>query len=537
MSTREGVEQELEWRRCKANPVYFMERYWHISIPGGSPLFELRSPQLEALGVWEGGDNTISLKARQIGWSTLAAAYAFWKVFFHSDETVVMLSRTENFAKKLLQMSKYGFNRLPEWMQDRGPGCEKQNLLELNFVNGSSIESMASRENAARGITASLIIADEWAFFNDPAEAWTAIYPATEVGGQIIGISTANGFGNWFHKFYESAKAGTNNFVAMFFAWDAVPGRDGEWYKKRTKDMEPWQLSQEYPTTDEEAFIASGNPVYDTDMLKQRIEVLKPEFEGRLAIDQEGGFQLIQSDAPNLRTWERPQADMSYAIGADIAAGGPQGDYSTACVIKVNTGRVVAMFRDRVVPEDFAELLDSLGRFYNKALLAPERNTHGLVVVRRLMYELNYPNLYLHTRDNINQTTTRNAGWHTNGTSKPVMVDELGAALRRGEVILHDDDTLIELMAYSRKITSNGHETYEGKPHDDLVIALAIANMMRPHVHVVKKKMEEEGDGLTMEFFETLAERAKAHKKNSSSKPYTAGYKPPKVNPGFIVHA
>lgn len=35
-----------------------------------------------------------------------AAAYAFWIAFFHSDQTIVMLSRTKNFAKKLLQMSK-----------------------------------------------------------------------------------------------------------------------------------------------------------------------------------------------------------------------------------------------------------------------------------------------------------------------------------------------------------------------------------------------------------------------------------------------
>ena len=226
MASREEVEQEVEFRRCKANVFYFLETYWHISTPGASPLFELRAPQREALEKWTAGDNTISLKARQIGWSTLAAAYAFWMVFFHPDQTVVKLSRTENFAKKLLQMSKYGYARLPDWMKERGPQVDKMNQLELHFDNGSTIESMASRENAARGITASLIIADEWAFFNDPAEAWTAIYPATEVGGQIIGISTANGFGNWFHRFYNSAKAGDNNFVAMFFPWDSVPSRD-----------------------------------------------------------------------------------------------------------------------------------------------------------------------------------------------------------------------------------------------------------------------------------------------------------------------
>ena len=36
-------------------------------------LFALREPQRAALEMWEAGENTISLKARQIGWSTLSA--------------------------------------------------------------------------------------------------------------------------------------------------------------------------------------------------------------------------------------------------------------------------------------------------------------------------------------------------------------------------------------------------------------------------------------------------------------------------------
>jgi hypothetical protein len=31
--------------------------------------------------------------------------------------------------------------------------------------------------------------------------------------------------------------------------------------------MLPWQLAQEYPTTAEEAFVKSGNPVFDLDVL------------------------------------------------------------------------------------------------------------------------------------------------------------------------------------------------------------------------------------------------------------------------------
>jgi hypothetical protein len=445
-----------------------------------------------------------------------------------------MLSRTENFAKKLLQMSKYGYARLPDYLKERGPQVEKQNLLELNFENGSSIESMASRENAARGITASMIIADEWAFFNDPAEAWTAIYPATEVGGQIIGISTANGYGNWFHRFYNSAKAGTNNFTAMFFPWNSIPSRDQGWYEARTKDMEPWQLSQEYPATDEEAFIASGNPAFDTDMLKERIEILPPIFEGMLAEVDDGKYALVRVPESNLKVWEKPQPGMRYAIGGDVATGAQDGDFSTATVIKANTGQVVAVFRERIVPEDFSDTLALLGHYYNTALLCPERNTHGLVVVRRLSYEIKYPNLYVAVQDNIQRSATSKVGWHTNQASKMVLVDELGAALRRGKLILHCEETFTELLAFSRKTRSAGNTIYEGKPHDDLVISLGIANMALQQIYVPEER-EPEPEGLTMAFFESLVDRANVHKANS--KPYTAGYRAPKIDPGFVIYA
>ena len=37
----------------------------------------------------------------------------------------------------------------------------------------------------------------------------------------------------------------------------------------KIESMLPWQLAQEYPTTAEEAFVKSGNPVFDLDILEQ----------------------------------------------------------------------------------------------------------------------------------------------------------------------------------------------------------------------------------------------------------------------------
>ena len=85
---------EKEWRLCKG-PLdaniddlveafeYFCLNYWHIKHPErGRIKFELREAQIETIRAWLSNRYSVVLKARQIGFSTLAAAYAFWLAFF-----------------------------------------------------------------------------------------------------------------------------------------------------------------------------------------------------------------------------------------------------------------------------------------------------------------------------------------------------------------------------------------------------------------------------------------------------------------------
>jgi hypothetical protein len=137
----------------------------------------------------------------------------------------------------------------------------------MAFDNGSQITSMPSASDPARGESATLIVVDEWAFLPNPEEAWASIEPVADVGGRIIGLSTANGSGNFFHNLWVGASTSNNKFASMFFPWSATEDRDESWYEEKQQSMLPWQLAQEYPTTAEEAFVRSGNPVFDLDVL------------------------------------------------------------------------------------------------------------------------------------------------------------------------------------------------------------------------------------------------------------------------------
>ena len=283
MSRLSELRQEAEWRRCVSDESHFLRKYWHIAHPAhGRILFDLRDAQSEALTRWSENRYSLTLKARQIGWTTLVAAHQFWLAFFHADQNIIDLSRTERESVLLLRKSKYGFQHMPEWMLARGPESLVEHQQKMAFDNGSMITSMPSASDPARGESATLVVVDEWAFLPNPEEAWASIEPVADVGGRIIGLSTANGSGNFFHELWVGAETGNNRFHSMFFPWSASEDRDESWYQSKKDSMLSWQLAQEYPSSPEEAFIKSGNPVFDLDVLERMGVCVKPGVMGYL---------------------------------------------------------------------------------------------------------------------------------------------------------------------------------------------------------------------------------------------------------------
>jgi len=269
LSRLSELRQEAEWRKCVRDENYFLQNYWHIAHPAhGRILFSLREAQAEAIQHWADNRYSLTLKARQIGWSTLVSAHQFWLAFFHPDQNIIDLSRTEREAVLLLRKTKYGFGHLPKWMIARGPKSLVEHQQRMAFDNGSQVTSMPSASDPARGESATLIVVDEWAFLPNAEEAWASIEPVADVGGRIIGLSTANGSGNFFHHLWVGATTGANKFSSMFYPWSATEDRGEAWYMEKVASMLPWQLAQEYPTTPEEAFVKSGNPVFDLDILE-----------------------------------------------------------------------------------------------------------------------------------------------------------------------------------------------------------------------------------------------------------------------------
>ena len=479
---------EKEWRKCRGPEkatleqqleafTYFCETFWCIKHPEkGRIKFNLRDSQVETVKTWMSERYTIVLKARQIGFSTLAAAYAFWLVFFAPDRFVVMLSRTERESVKLLAKSKYGYRFIPQWMKERGPRQTTDHQLKMMFDNESAIESLPSGSDPARGESVYLVIVDEWAFLPNPEEAWASIEPITDVGGRVVGLSTANGSGNFFHQLWVGSQTGSNKFKGIFYPWDADGERNEDWYEAKSRNMQSWQMHQEYPRFPEEAFIKSGNPVFDIDMLNS----MEPEdgHVGYYHLYSDGNGEFRFQENGELEVWSHPESGGTYVIGADVAEGLSYGDYSSAHVVDAATGLVVAHWHGHIEPDLFGELLAEIGWWYNTGLLGIESNNHGLTTLKAAQKH-GYKNLYKQRRLNAVRADPSDVlGWRTTSSSKPLAIDELSAAIRDEGVIILCAKTLGELRTFVRK--ENGRMS--GSPHDDRIISLAIANQMLKYV-------------------------------------------------------
>jgi hypothetical protein len=474
VSLQARARQELVWRKCLKDPVFWVENYWWIRHPEGRRLLELRDPQRTALENFATGENWLTLKARQIGWSTITTAYAYWRAL-QPDKRILLISKGEREATELLQMIKFGHERLPPWIQAHAPKLLNDNQTSMKFDNGSEITSLPSAANPGRGFSGSVVIVDEWAHILNDEEAWASIEPVADIGGQIIGLSTANGIGNWFHLNWEKAVRGENSFKTMFYSWRAVPERDDAWYERKQAEFLPWQLAQEYPNDPEEAFIKSGNVVFDGEALKRIVPTNVPvgnlfKFAPRAYEYRLGSGQM--------KVWEHPIESHVYVIGADVAEGLGHGDASAAHVIDVGESRVVAAWHGRYATDLFADELFAMGIYYYGCLLGVEANNHGHAVISDLR-RLSYPKLFRRRSSPTShqKALTPQYGWWTSKESKAVMIDDLARVIRTEELGIPDEETIRELKTFAR----DDRGKMGGQPFDDRVMSLAIANQLRQY--------------------------------------------------------
>ncbi len=498
----------------------------------------------------------IVLKARQMGMSTLIEAMGYWWTSTHRFTTTVIIAHEKEATKNLYEMFRryYEYSH-PSFKPDRKYNTKQdltfdvsdevkktydaQNLPSPGLQ--SEIKTMVATEGKGRSSTIKFLHGSEVAFWDDSADVTSAAVQAVPMAPEtfIFLESTANGIGGYYYDEWNAAKRGESQFRPVFFPWhshneyetpniidDDLGDLDAEeealyklfehegydraswprkiyWRRLKKKEFrtDPKKFYQEYPSTPEEAFLASGRPVFDVPMLQEmeRIAVdaqkTHPYMCGDIkkVVDPETGMERIKfieirrvgdNDPTPLRVWWDVDRSRKYVIGVDVSEGieveassGKEADFSVITVFDVLARKVVARWRGYADPDQLGEIVFNIGTYYNTALVGVEINNHGIATAAKLR-NMFYRNLYMRetAEDEQFQVRTTKFGWQTNKKTKPIMISELQRSIREGDIIDLDIVFIREAMSYIRK--DNGAMEAQQGQHDDVVMSTAIALQM-----------------------------------------------------------
>ena len=469
--TKKEILREIV--KAGKDPVYFTTSYCRISHPQrGTIPFKAYDYQKDLLVDFNDYRFNIILKARQLGISTVTAAYVAWLMLFYRDKNILVVATKLQTATNLVKKVKAIIKNLPTWMQISSITVDNRTSFELG--NGSQIKGSSTSGDAGRSEALSLLIVDEAAHVERLDELWTALYPTLSTGGRCIALSTPNGVGNWFHQSCVEAESATNDFHMTTLMWDAHPDRDQAWFENETKNMSKRQIAQELQCN----FNVSGETVVHPDDIQWYLErATKPEY--RTGFDR------------NYWIWEKCDPEKSYLLVADVARGDGK-DNSAFHIIQLEDMKQVGEYIGKPTPDDFADILYNVAAEYNNPMVVIENNNIGFAVLKKLQ-DKEYPNLYYTTKGDHQYVDPVTAQWQSNvipgfttsSKTRPLIVAKMEEFMRNKLITISSTRLLSEMKTF---IWHHGRPQAMRSYNDDLVMSFAIGCWVRDTVIIESQK-------------------------------------------------
>ena len=166
-----------------------------------------------------------------------------------------------------------------------------------------------------------------------------------------------------------------------------------------------------------------------------------------------------------------PKYGKHYWIGVDVAEGlGGNRDSSTMFVMDKEGNQVAEFKSNKIKPYEFADVVDAVGRWYNKALLTVEKASGGHSIIERLRYEKHYMNMTKYKTYDEFKRTIWNVGFDTNNKTKSIAVNDAREWFDKGLININSMDLLEEMKTFVSE--DNGAFNAVSGAHDDLVSAM-----------------------------------------------------------------
>lgn len=459
----------------------------------------------------------VVLKPRQIGFSTIELARDLQ--FARTHEGVQVLVVVHNDAAKVELFSRVHImvralerlHLLPEPKEATKTGFRWDDVdSSIKIIEAGKDAKSAS--DKGRSGTIHRLHCTEVAFYREPGETMVALLAAAD-RAEVVIESTANGTGTWFHDCVTQAQAGTfEDYAFHFYPWLDHPDyvadpraystppatrRHRYWEDKiralgaSERQIAWWRKTvsrpggidkalREYPCTPEAAFTESAQSWLEPEAIDAlRSAVTDP-------VDTRRVHRTARPCGP-LRIYEHPEEGASYILFADPSEGVGNNE-AAVCVIEHRTARVVACWHDnRTKPGEFGHIVAAIGRFYNHALVAVERNAWrggkgdssegGRTTLLVLERDERYPSRRLYRDAN------GELGWATTGKSRPLIFGDLQRAIDDEGATTPDRKTVDEaanLVMRDNRIEARRKRGLRGD--DGLFIAWGAARQVRERV-------------------------------------------------------
>lgn len=465
-----------EIKKCALDPIYFIRNYVYINTKdNGMQLFDLYDFQETAIKRFLKYRFNINKWSRQVGKSTIVRGFILWWGIFHKDQLIAMIGNKLSLAKEQMQQLRDSYSRLPVWLQ---PGVKLWNKTSIQFSNNSRIIVSSSSPDNIRGFSINLLYLDEFAFLrpNLATEFIASVMPSISSGKttRCIITSTPNGMNHFYDMWQTSLeedqaaaefdKGNNNLYVRSVVKWYEVPGRTEEWANAEKLKIGDQRFRQEY----ECEFVGSGITLIDYRCL----ETLKASdplpFDNSL---WPPALADIVKDI-SIRTFKYPEPagameakGYSYAASIDTAYGMRQ-DYHVLQITKVYSNikceQVFTMSSNCTEVSDFCRIANIILKFYHNPFLIIEYNGPGKSTYDYFFNVAMYPNI-------INFDLHARGLWAT-PTMKNNVVILLKMYVQRGYIKLHDYNTIMELMTFTKKTQNTWGGG--GNTHDDHVTSL-----------------------------------------------------------------
>jgi hypothetical protein len=239
------------------------------------------------------------------------------------------------------------------------------------------------------------------------------------------------------------------------------------------KKGEDW-FHQEYPSTPEEAFLTTGNPIFAPTAVRDCYDE-KHGAVGRLYRNGRGDVVFEHDSHGPLTIYHTPNPDIRpdrYFIGGDPAET-ITGDPACMQVINRASLKQVAVYHNHCDPVTFGKDMMLLGDFYGHAMICPEVEGGGMAAIG-VIQASDYGNVWTWKKPDRTNTTSTSLGWLTSYQTKRWAIGTLQKLILDRSLLIHDKQTYHELLNFVEH--PNGELGNIGRSnHDDTVMALAIA--------------------------------------------------------------